>query len=676
MADQNSQNTTLDFSTAQPINQSQSSSSGSPSAAPVTLDFSTAQPLTTNNEPTAKMPPMKDDTYHPLSVFKENASKAASAVGDVATGFVKGAEDTAHGIGSLVHKAGEAIKPGLGEQIVPKQGLDSMDDQATTHGGFQMVGYGGELLTEFLLGDEALKSLSLADKLANVSKITKVLEKSPRVMKALQLGAESLRQGAVQGGQTLAKSGGDVKQALKEGGTMAAISAALGVPVKVFEAALKNSGAAGMTLLKLSEEGKAGIPEKSETVDTVRGWVNAAEQKMHGDYEKGVNDISTRLQGESHEVKGSPMSQRATDLLKAPTPEEHTLVAEAKNAVGDRLDGRVRDLIDSVSKGEIPAPKPEAGSVDAMKEEMGLGGEAQATPMQPMSADDLISLRQTIRKLADTYDYGDINRRTLKKLLPAVDDTLDSLATRAGDPEVATDYAKLRANYRDKLAYMESTPIEKLANSEPGKEVNDVAQYVLSGGNSKAKVEALREVIGPERMDIVADRTLKTWVKEATNDAGHFDAGEFLKKIPKDPEVLNTFFKYKPSMSDKIINDAAVANNVRKLVKVGLLAGGGAIAGAVGGGAGEYAGGQKGAVLGAMIGLAAGAGGSAKYGKSIIDYVANHPAVWRSLGFVSDVATSKGAAAAGTAAKIGVTKAVNAKRNVYKGASSALGGQN
>lgn len=174
-------------------------------------------------------------------------------------GFGKGLEDTTAGVGSLIRKGLSMVSPSLAEKVIPAQGLSTERDQAVPHGAYEKLGYGGEGLAEFLLGDEALKGLSLADKLKHVSSVAKIFESSPTLMKAVQTGAniskmvgalgpeeasalqkspilarlasagmDAIRHGVVQGVQTGVKTGGDVKEAAKEGAVQAGASAVLG----------------------------------------------------------------------------------------------------------------------------------------------------------------------------------------------------------------------------------------------------------------------------------------------------------------------------------------------------------------------------------------------------------------------------------------------------------------
>lgn len=126
---------------------------------------------------------------------------------DYYTGVAKGAVKSLAGIDSMVSKIpviGKALTPHLADE---QAYADKPDENVVQSGGGFM-----ESAMEFLMGDEALKSLSLADKLKKVAPILKQVETSPRLAQALEA---AMRTGTVSGAQTLVKTGGDVGEAAK-----------------------------------------------------------------------------------------------------------------------------------------------------------------------------------------------------------------------------------------------------------------------------------------------------------------------------------------------------------------------------------------------------------------------------------------------------------------------------
>lgn len=293
--------------------------------------------------------------------------------------------------------------------------------------------------------------------------------------------------------------------------------------------------------------------------------------------------------------------------------------------------------------------------------------EPEGTEMKPFNVGDLVSFRQEVRKLASNYQLGDPNSRALRQLLGSVDDSIDSMANQSPS-DAGAKYKDLRTAYRTRLADLESTPLSKLRTNEPGQSVNDVGQYLLSGNTSKDKIETLARVIGPDQMKNVADNISKGWLKDATDESGKFNAQKFLNSYNKvKPEVRDTLFGQSLSGNnarinlDNFVDGAQTARNVQAAMKAGLLTvAGGAIHGPVG----------------AAIGLLAGSGDTAasmKYGRSLLDYVVNHPATWASIRGGEKVATAGAEQAPRIVKGVGTTANLPATlKHVYAGSQKSL----
>lgn len=150
-----------------------------------------------------------------------NAGSAVPYSGEI-IGGVKSFLQPAVTIAKLLHKGGEAIHKGLGEAVVPSEGLSRFEHGTETQSPQEATGEAMETIAEFALGDEALKTMTLPQKLSKVAPLLKALEKSPKMVKTL---AEAIRQGGVAGVQGLAhgeEAGTAAEQGvLTTGGTLA-----------------------------------------------------------------------------------------------------------------------------------------------------------------------------------------------------------------------------------------------------------------------------------------------------------------------------------------------------------------------------------------------------------------------------------------------------------------------
>jgi hypothetical protein len=567
---------------------------------------------------------------------------------DPAIGFVKGAGDTIGGAISAASKLMHKI-PGVGETLAPEAGIVAADktrESATQPTNFmQKVGYGGEALTEFMLGDEALKGMSLAKKLGQVSKVMSLFEESPRLMKAAQLGAAALRQGTVQGAQTLAKTGGDVGEAAKEGAEMGAASGVLGGAGSVVGGLLEKGGKAAGTVETLGKVAEA-APTKEEVTEGAKNAVDTAKQTMHNKFEAGVQDLKERLGDAAIPHADTKIAETAKELITPPEPAEHGLVAAAKSAAGDRLDKPVTALL----------KKAAAQEGDAWK------------------AGDLIDFRQAVRKLADTYPPGDPNARALYKLLPSVDDSLGKLASVSGDDTAKADYAALRKDYKDKIKFfqpsgkLEDKVAYQTANALRGGGKDDIGNYILSGGNTRAKVDALQELLGPEGTKQIGKNVFSTMV--ADSKANPANLVKSWNRLPEEARTTLFDTSVGEDAIKQLMTDTKSAAHIQQLMRAGVAGSAGAVGASLGGFFGHTG-------IGTLLGLVIGEGsGGFANGRKLLDYVANHPAVWKSLGIAGKVAEAGSSASGQALGTVVKQQAGRGLANVLQGASQPMAGDN
>jgi hypothetical protein len=243
--------------------------------------------------------------------------------GQIVAGVAKGAAETVHGIGKFLGMTGE--EP---EELKPQ-------------GGLEHIGSAMETVGEFMAGDEALKALSIADKLKMVSGIADVMQKYPVLARIIGTGA---RTGAVAGVQQTGKTG-SAEEGLKAagegavlGGTLEGISGPLQAPIKSMEtsaqAESRVASQADSVLQKYARKLGATAPPATsfgDAADKIRG---VAQQKVFKVLDEVSDGEFSTLQNTIQKAKA--VTKRASaygDLLDA----ESTI----KNA-----DDRIMKLID------------------------------------------------------------------------------------------------------------------------------------------------------------------------------------------------------------------------------------------------------------------------------------------------------------------------------------------
>lgn len=699
----------LDMSTSQPL-----PGGSAPQGSLPKLDMSTSQPLDANGNPVHNDELKITKPWYTPTGLAQRAGSAVEGVGE-------GVFSTLAGAGDLVNKAHDAITgpdlestmTGHNRQLIPTQELHKLAGDENTPGSsnnYNKTGYGGETLMEFMMGDEALKGMSTADKALNAGKTLKVVEKSPKLMQALKIGAKELakqsaRAGIVQGAQTYVRSGGNAGAALESGLEGAATTGVLGGVLGSVGGVASKLGEAGKTAGELAETA-ANAPDKQTIAENIQGQLQNAKTALHNNYEAGINDLTKRLGDNSVEVKGSPISTKAQELLEKPDPEDHDLTKQAKELAGDKIDKDTRALLESYANGTKPlteedikaakeASKP-SGLVDASGKPLPAQTvEPQAQPAAPLTATDLIQQRQAIRSAASKYQPGDINARVLNNLLGGFDDTMDQIASKSGDADAVKDYQNLRADYRGKIGVYNNNPVIK--NLMAGK-LDDAAKAFVATKNASGlpttgktlfNADQLHTVLGDAGFTKFRDSVFDGLMKVGSDDNG-FNPAKFMATWSKiaDGTKSDLFGYGDPAVLPQnyitsVIQDAKTATNAQRLVRAGVLGTGGTLAAGASAVLPPTVTGGLSTVLAYIAGHEGVSGGGIAKGRDLIDYVANHPKSWAALRGLGKAAESN---AAQTATKVipkvgqaavalgNANQSTNNKAAVYNTANTALGG--
>ncbi len=602
-------------------------------------------------EPTTPAPAAKPID---LSAGIEETPKAGvigqvgSAITDVAKGAGAGLVETGMGLGELGHKAIHATLPkGVAETLSPTVGMQAeralakpameTATEAREHPfSAKGVGYAGETLSEFLLGDAALKDLSVADKLLQTGKVAKILQSSPRLIQALKLGAEAMRMGTTQAAQTYARTG-EAGEAVKAGAEMTAAAGTLGVAGKAVGAIGERLAETKSTLEKLAEEGR--IAKSSDEARTaLSDTLNNAEKRMHDEYEDGYQRLKQIAGNTEISAQSNPLSDAAKLILKSSAKEEaatHPTVRKASGMIGKGLDPEVRDLLSDVANGT--------------KDVLDAEGKPTKTLSEGYKLDDLIKIRQTLRTLADEFDYGDINSRTIRRLLPKVNETVGKLAEQTGNKDAKAIYDGINASYGPQArVFQDSTFIDNLREGK----YTHVADQLFSGAKVVDKINDLKSVLNPTEMEQLGRNIFGVWEKAAEGDPAKLVKEFFSAAKKAGPDGLDTLFGGFKDEGQKIMQSAERAKTVQQALKGTLILGGLRshlqlleYASMLVGGAALF--GKDGGVLGALV---------------------NNPTLWKYLGYAG-----KGLAKAGPAAAFtGKVAAQQAVQDYQRPASEAV----
>jgi hypothetical protein len=182
------------------------------------------------------------------------------------------------------------------------------------------VGYIGENIMEFFAGDEALKSLSLAQKLGLATKVAKLAESNPAIAKLISVGLRATRTGAVSGAQEAAH-GGDTGDVLTSAGTGFLTSTAT-------EGLTELSKLAKPVVKKIAGETLQGIPKW-------RGAGTAA--KLAEANQEPAKRVIANVARDSAEPIVQKLSQKAPEAITS-FKDAAEAVEKAAKPVFERLD--------------------------------------------------------------------------------------------------------------------------------------------------------------------------------------------------------------------------------------------------------------------------------------------------------------------------------------------------
>jgi hypothetical protein len=237
----------------------------------------------------------------------------------IATGALKGGLQTAH---TLLVPAGKVVQAATGSTSLPtsfKQ-PSSLEPEGTA----ENIGAGAEGIMEFMGGDEALKGLSIAEKLGLGAKIAKLAEESPAAGKIIQAGLKALRIGSVGTAQGLAH-GESLPDAAKAGavsaGTGAVLEGASGL-VSKFAPQVKRIAGEAIPVRASQSSGLADAAENIAPSSKLREFdVNKTQPAAKRAIGNVASDIGSKeIGGQTLASSAKNLEQRAAQIKAQSSP--------------------------------------------------------------------------------------------------------------------------------------------------------------------------------------------------------------------------------------------------------------------------------------------------------------------------------------------------------------------
>jgi hypothetical protein len=350
--------------------------------------------------------------------------------------------------------------------------LPASDAETKPEGVGENIGYWGENLVEFFTGDEALKSLSLAQKLGLATKVAKLAESHPAIAKLLSAGLRATRTGVVSGAQEAAH-GGDTGDVLTAAGT----------------GFLTHTGSEGLG--ELSKLAKPVIRKiAGEALETTPKWKGAGTAaKLAAENQEPAKQVIANVSRDSAEPIVAKFGQKA--------PETITSFKDAANAV-EGAAKPVFQKLDEISNGGFQTAKNEldtankvmrrATSMEDLKAAEKAAADAQGkidtifkSAEGKVSPDDLQNARSAWR-----------SKKVLEQLHSKIDQAFD-MPQSASDISGATrtlDLAKLQGRLNAAFQKIPKQDLESVLGKQGASSLLDLAKL----GADPARAKTLGEI--------------------------------------------------------------------------------------------------------------------------------------------------------------------------------------
>lgn len=538
------------------------------------------------------------------------ATKAAKYGLGTLEGIGEGVFGTAAGATDLLGGKGTGFSKALHE---------AAGDNNQQHGVAQEVGQGMETIGEFILGDEALKGLSLGDKLKKSASMMKIIEGlSPRFANALRLGInvgkagaeltpeerslvqahpvlarlvgvglDAIRQGGVQSIQTGIKTGGNVEESAKSGAGMALGSAALGAPLGVAGGLLAKGGEAAEDAAKLRSIAE-GAPTSTDANNALQTSVQGAmqptidqAQAAKGQAEGTLNNLSTTIQNitdnapDKNELTNTAQQyaeegkqkihddylQTLNEIRNDPALQGATIPGTGsafQQRAGEAAFGKEQgDAIRKALGAKIPGSPEVMNLVTQLAKPGGLLDLDEAKLPKQLDINSLINYAKDTKEQLRKVGYSTPQDMRDRDIYYHI---LDGIHQSIDDLVTGAGKPKLMDKLQNmNQAYKEG--IDTFKNPDvkkilAGSNENAIIN-TITGGKSVGDIQAIRKGIGNQAFGQLSDQAMSRLAQDSINPTtGEFDLSRWIRNMNNIPESV------RDEMADAGAFKSGILNNI------------------------------------------------------------------------------------------------------------------
>lgn len=302
-----------------------------------------------------------------------------------------------------------------------------------------------------------------------------------------------------------------------------------------------------------------GAPSNEGITAATQKAVKQAHTDLQTNYLNGISQLKNELSGQNLAYEGSPLQKAAKDLAGSAESESHDLDS-AFNVVrpGGPKSNRIIDTLANFGK-----------------EAEGEAGAAEGVVKEPvtMNLDNLMQWRKKVGEAfrntgwASSEDRAD--RDVYKKLLQGIDDSIQKLADQSGNPAATDILGATNKAYKEGISRFDNADVQKLLEGDS----KDVAQRMMRGETAPADIKNLKETIGNDAFNKLAEDSLSRRIAETTDPkTGEFNLQKFINNWTKDRQTTDAMFggTNNAPMIEKAITAAQAANKTLPLAKEDL----------------------------------------------------------------------------------------------------------
>ena len=230
-----------------------------------------------------------------------------------------------------------------------------------------------------------------------------------------------------------------------------------------------------------------GVKGPEDIAGNLSTLINTAKENNHKAYDTMIEDVTSKLEGQTIPRDNSNTSNAAIEALGKPSPADTPIQAAAKAARNETLEQRTKELLETAAYGG-PLENAEKGAI---------GPAAIVNKTPDATIQDLLNERKDVRATAqamgEKHGWHDPNYTTLRDLIKGIDDDVTAMAQHTNNPEVIQQVADARKAYFDNSRDLETTTGEKLNINPKNKDkaLDDATKYVINSPNALARIELI-----------------------------------------------------------------------------------------------------------------------------------------------------------------------------------------